>query len=138
MRIFINTIAVFSFIVQFIPFVFSVLNQNKPEHTIDILYNYFLFIAYLCSLLVVVVFVILYNFNTKAINNKWLNSIFLCVVILGTYIHISQLFVLKDFVLTSCILVGFDFYVLYKILGNLWKSGDSSINHGDTKIIEGF
>lgn len=45
-KIFINTIAILDCIVQFIPFIFSALNQNRPEHTIDVLYHYFQFTAY--------------------------------------------------------------------------------------------
>ena len=78
-KIFINTIAILDCIVQFIPFIFSALNQNRPEHTIDVLYHYFQFTAYLCSLLAIIIFVVLYNFDAKALKNKWLNSIFLLI-----------------------------------------------------------
>lgn len=121
MRVFINITAVLSFIVQFFPFIFSALNQKKPENAIDLLYHYTVSIAYLCSLLTIVIFFILYNFNIKILKSKWLNSVFLLIVILGTYIHISQLFVLKDFMFLSCILLVYDFFLLHKILFILIK-----------------
>lgn len=65
MRIFINIIAIIAFIIQSFSFVLNVLIQKKPESTIDSLYSYFVVIASLCSVLVIVLFVLLYNFDFK-------------------------------------------------------------------------
>lgn len=120
MKIIINIVASIVFIVQFVSFVFNALNLKKPGCTIDSLYNYFVIIAYLCSLFAVIIFAVQYNFKAKYLNNKLLNCIFLIIVMLGTYIHLSQLLLLKDFVLTSCILLLFDIYIIHKILRNLF------------------
>lgn len=121
MRIFINIIAIIAFIMQSISFVLNVLIQKKPECTIDSLYSYFVVTAFLCSVLVVVLFVILYNFDSMFLKIKILNCFFFLVGLLGTYIHVWQLFMHNDFVLTSFVLLLFDFYVFRKIVGNLLR-----------------
>lgn len=120
MKIIINIVTSIVFIVQFVSFVFNALNLKKPECSIDTLYNYFVIIAYLCSLFAVIIFAVQYNFKAKFLNNKLLNIVFLIIIMLGTYIHLSQLLLLKDFVLTSCILLLFDIYIIHKILRNLF------------------
>ncbi|MPM24145.1 hypothetical protein SDC9_70626 [bioreactor metagenome] len=116
MKIVINTIAVIVLSVQFFSFVFNALNQKKPESTLDSLCNYFNVTALLCSLLSVVIFIALYNFNSKFLKKKLLNYIMLIIVLLGIYVHITQVFVLNDFVLTSCVLLLFDYYIMRNIL----------------------
>lgn len=120
MKIAINTIAVIVLSVQFFSFAFNALNQKKPESTLDFLCNYFNFIALLCSLLSVVIFIALYNFNSKFLKKKLLNYIMLIIVLLGIYVHVTQIFVLNDFVLTSCVLLLFDYYIMRNILNNLF------------------
>ena len=63
MKIFINTIAGIAFIGQLIAFIFNGLTLQKLESIVDELFNYALFAGYLCSLLSVAIFVIIYNFN---------------------------------------------------------------------------
>ena len=116
MKIVINTIAVIVLSVQFFSFAFNALNQKKPESTLDFLCNYFNFTALLCSLLSVVIFIALYNFNSKFLKKILLNYIMLIIVLLGIYVHITQVFVLNDFVLTSCVLLLFDYYIMRSIL----------------------
>lgn len=47
MKILINFVAFIAFIAQSIFFVFSALNQKKPEAMMESLYNYFVFLALL-------------------------------------------------------------------------------------------
>lgn len=122
MRIIINIVAIITFIMQSISFVLNALIQKKPECTIDSWYSYFLVVAFLCSILVVVLFVILYNFESKFLRIKILNYFFLLIGLLGTYIHVWQLYMHNDFVLTSLVLLLFDSYVFCRILSNLLKN----------------
>ena len=120
MKIVINTIAVIVLSVQFFSFAFNALNQKKSESTLESLYNYFNFTALLCSLLSVVIFIAVYNFNSKFLKKRFPNCIMLIIALLGIYVHITQVFVLNDFVLTSCVLLLFDYYIMRNILNNLF------------------
>jgi len=124
MKILVNVISSFVFFVQFISFVLNILNQEEPESTIESLYQYFYITTFLCSLCTVVFFVVTYNFNFKAQQKKVTNCLFLVITILGLYIPILQIFVLNDFVLTSCVLLIFDSYTLLKIMKNLVSKSD--------------
>jgi len=86
MKILINTVAFIAFIGQFFSFAFSALNQKKPESIIESVYNDFIFFAFLCSLITVVIFVVQYNFDFKLLKKKIPNYIFLVIVSLGIYI----------------------------------------------------
>lgn len=127
MRIFINIIAIIAFVIQSFSFVLNVLIQKKPESTIDSLYSYFVVIASLCSVLVIVLFILLYNFDFKFLKTKILNCFFCIVGFLGTYIHIWQLFIHNDFVLTSFVLLIFDIYIFCKILSSFFNINDLHI-----------
>lgn len=122
-----NTIAVIAFVIQSIFVVFNVLIQKKPESATNTMYNDFVAIAFFCSALVVVLFVILYNFNFEFLKNKNLNYLFCLVSLLGTYIHFWQLFTHKGFALLSFVLIIFDLYVFYKISRNLMQKHDLPI-----------
>ena len=127
MRITINIVAVIAFIAQLLPFAFNALNQEKTESTKEALYDNFMFLAYFCSWVSVVIFFILYNFNYKILKNKILNSVFLLIVLLGIYVHLSQIIVQSDFIIISSILLLFDCYVIRKVVGNLFfKSNKNS------------
>ena len=127
MKILINTVAFIAFIGQFFSFAFSALNQKKPENAIDSVYNYYIFFAFLCSLITVVIFVVEYNFNFKLLKKKIPNYIFLVIVAVGIHIPILQLLALNDFLLTSCILLLLDYYIMRKILSNLFSSSDTNL-----------
>lgn len=127
MKILINTVAFIAFIGQFFSFAFSAINQKKPESAIESVYNYYIFFAFLCSLITVVIFVVEYNFNFKLLKKKIPNYIFLVIVAVGIYIPIMQLLALNDFLLTSCILLLFDYYIMRKILSNLFSSSDTNL-----------
>ena len=120
MKIVINTIAVIVLSVQFFSFAFNALNLKKSESTLESLYNYFNFTALLCSLLSVVIFIAVYNFNSTFLKKRFPNCIMLIIALLGIYVHITQVFVLNDFVLTSCVLLLFDYYIMRNILNNLF------------------
>ena len=126
MKILINTVAFIAFIGQFFSFAFSALNQKKPESAMESVYNYYIFFAFLCSLITVVIFVVEYNFNFKLLKKKIPNYIFLVIVAVGIYIPIMQLLALNDFLLTSCILLLFDYYIMRKILSILFSSSDAN------------
>lgn len=127
MKILINIVAFIAFIGQFFSFAFSAINQKKPESAIESVYNYYIFFAFLCSLITVVIFVVEYNFNFKLLKKKIPNYIFLVIVALGIYIAVMQLLALNDFLLTSCILLLFDYYIMRKILSNLFSSSDTNL-----------
>ena len=125
MKILINIIAFISFGAQFVAFIFSALNQKNPQSTAESFYNDFVFIAYLCSLFAIAIFAVLYNFENKLPRKKTLNALFLLIVLLGAYIHVSQLLLLNDFMVLSCVLLLFDIYSIYKIQSCLF----SKFNH---------
>lgn len=115
MRILINIIAFITFVAQFISFVLNALTLRTPECVIDSLYIYFFILAYICSLITINVFVVLYNINF-ILHKKSIRNILISIVILGVYIHIWQLMNLKDFMLISCILLFFDFYIIRNLI----------------------
>jgi len=118
-KIIINTIALLVFLAQFIFFVLGALNQKKPENVVETLHSWFIISAYLCSLLTVFIFVIQYNFGYKFFKNKVYNCISLVIVVLGLYIHLSQLLTLNGFMLVSIILLFMDYYIIRIILGRI-------------------
>ena len=126
MRYFINFVAFSVFITQFLSFAFSVLNLKEPEDEWGELYTFFLITAYLCSLLSIVLFTLLYNCGNKY-KGRVLNCIILVVTILGGYVHILQIFILNDFIISSCILLLFDGYIVYRTLSIILSN--SNIAH---------
>ncbi len=54
------------------------------------------------------------------------NILFLAIVLLGGYVLISQLFVQHDFILTSCLLLLFDIYIVRKVLHILCTASTKS------------
>lgn len=121
MKTFINTVAVIAFAIQSVSFVLNIFCMKKPEDDMAFLWDYFAILLYSCSCLIVLVFILYYNYNFKIIKNKVLNSLVILVVMLAGYIHVWQIIVLRDFVLTSCILVLFDVYIANKNIQNIIK-----------------
>lgn len=119
MRVLINIISSIALIIQSVFSVFNVLIMKKAETLYEALYNDFIFTSYLCSNIVVLVFLLLYNFKYKCLENRLMNVFFLIIVILAAYIHICQLFVQNDLILTSCVLLIVDIYVAHGIWKNL-------------------
>jgi amino acid transporter len=120
MKVIINTIAFITFLMQSIVFSFGALNQKEPKCTEELLYNYFVVLAFLCSLLTIVIFVVQYNLKNRMFEKKWINCILLIITILGIYINLYQLFVLTDFIITSFIMLLFDVYIIRNIINRLW------------------
>ena len=116
MRVIINTIAFITFLMQSIVFTFGAFNQKKPTCTEELLYNYFIFTALLCSLLTIVIFIVQYNFKNKILEFKWLNCLLLMITILGIYANLYQAFVRADLIIISFIMLMFDIYILRKII----------------------
>lgn len=125
MRYFINFVAFGVFVTQFLSFAFSVLNLKEPEDEWGELYTFFIITAYLCSLLSIVLFALLYNFRNRY-KNRVLNCIFLVITILGGYVHILQIFKINDFIISSCILLLFDGYNVYRILSIIFFNTNRS------------
>lgn len=119
MRVIINTIAFITFLMQSIVFTFGAFNQKKPTCTEELLYNYFIFTALLCSLLTIVIFIVQYNFKNKILEFKWLNCLLLMITILGIYANLYQAFVRADFIIISFIMLMFDIYILRKIISKV-------------------
>lgn len=120
MRVLINIIACIVFGLQLFSFVLNALNMKKPETEIESLNNEFVLVAYICSLLYVPIFFVLYNFGLKFAKLKFLNIVFLGIMLLGGYVLCGQLFVLNDFILTSCVILLFNVYSLRKVLSYLF------------------
>lgn len=120
MKPFINIIVVVVLVMQFIFFILSAFNQKKPQCMIEALYNYLNFAALLCSLITIFIFIVIYTFNTKFLEKKVFIFFVFFIVLFGAYVHISQLLFYNDFVLTSCMLLLMDSYILYKIFRSLF------------------
>ena len=116
MKIIVNIIAGIAFIVQFAFSAFSMLTMQKPITINEILYNYMLLVALPCSSIIVLLFLLLYNFNYKFLNNKIINVFFSVIGILALYIHAYQLFVLHDLILISVVLLLIDCYVIIRVI----------------------
>lgn len=114
MKTFINTIAGIVFMVQTIASGFNILTLKKPESTLEALHNHFTLTAYLCSLLSVVVFVLVYNCKFSFLRKKITNMVFVIIVLLGCYINFSQLFITHDLIASSCVILIFDGYIIRK------------------------
>lgn len=116
MKIIVNMIAGIAFIVQFAFSAFSMLSMQKPITTNEIFYNNMLLVALPCSSIIVLLFLLLYNFNYKFLNNKIINVFFFVIGILALYIHAYQLFVLHDLILISVVLLLIDCYVIIRVI----------------------
>ena len=67
------------------------------------------------------------NLSVPMLKKKFLNCIFLVIVLLGIYIHAEQLMTQKDLRLVSSILLLLDFSCIRKIMHWLFpKSGEES------------
>jgi hypothetical protein len=116
MKIIVNIIAGIAFIVQFAFSAFSMLTMQKPITINEIFYNNMLLVALPCSSIIVLLFLLLYNFNYKFLNNKIINVFFFVIGILALYIHAYQLFVLHDLILISVVLLLIDCYVIIRVI----------------------
>lgn len=116
MKIIVNMIAGIAFIVQFAFSAFSMLSMQKPITINEIFYNNMLLVALPCSSIIVLLFLLLYNFNYKFLNNKIINVFFFVIGILALYIHAYQLFVLHDLIVISVVLLLIDCYVIIRVI----------------------
>ncbi len=116
MKIIVNIIAGIAFIVQFAISAFSMLSMQKPITINEIFYNNMLLVALPCSSIIVLLFLLLYNFNYKFLNNKIINVFFFVIGILALYIHAYQLFVLHDLILISVVLLLIDCFVIIRVI----------------------
>ena len=97
----------------------NILSLNSPVTLNEILYNDLLIVALPCSDIIVVIFLLLYNFNYKFLRNRIINVFFLVVGILALYIHAFQLFVLNDLILISIVLSLIDSIVIVWTIKNI-------------------
>ena len=121
MKLFINTIVFIAFIMQFIAFFLGVTSLKKAENTLTLILHEFHFVAYICSLLVAIIFFVVYNYRMN--EKKSLNSILLIIALFAIYIYTSQIFVLNDFIATSLILLTTDIYIILKSLKRIMGTG---------------
>ena len=105
MRHIINILVSIATICQFFASVFNMLNMKKPETIEDSLYNDFVLIGCSCSFIIGLIFILTYNFRCKFLNSKTINLSFLVIVLFAVYVHIYQLFIQKDLMLVSGILL---------------------------------
>lgn len=111
MRHIINILVSIATICQFFASVFNMLNMKKPETIEDSLYNDFVLIGCSCSFIIGLIFILTYNFRCKFLNSKTINLSFLVIVLFAVYVHIYQLFIQKDLMLVSGILLLVDIFV---------------------------
>ena len=121
MKTFINIIALIAFIIQSLSSVLNVLCMKRPETDMAVLWNYFVILLYSCSDIIVLVFILNYNYNFKILKLIVLNYLVILIVMLAGYIHVWQIIVLRDFILTSCVLVLLDIYIANKNIQNIIK-----------------
>lgn len=114
MRHLINILVSISTIFQFFVSGFDMLNMKKPETLADSLYNDFVLIGCFCSFIIGLIFILTYNFKYKFLDSKIINLLFLVIVLFAFYVHIHQLFVQKDLILVSGILLLADIFVGFK------------------------
>lgn len=116
MRIVINIIALIVFVAQSVSFVLNALTLRKPECVTDSLYNFIFIIAFLSSLIAIIVFAVLYNLKFLLHKKKVLSYSLITIVILSIYIHIWHVLILKDFIMTSCVSLLFDYYIIHILI----------------------
>ena len=75
---------------------------------------YFSIIYYLCSVIVPFSFLLYYNFNFKLFHYKFFNAIILLIVLFAGCVYLYQIAILRDFILTSFILILFSIYIAKK------------------------
>lgn len=119
MRMFINSIAIFAFILRGIFSTLNALNMQSTENIWIYLWNEFIFVSFICSSISVLIFILLYNFNFKFLKNRILNTLLLVIVLFAGFIHIWQIIELKGIFLNSCVLVLMDIYIVCKIIQNV-------------------
>ena len=122
MRHIINILVSIATICQFFASVFNMLNMKKPETIEDSLYNDFVLIGCSCSFIIGLIFILTYNFKCKFLNSKTINLSFLVIVLFAVYVHIYQLFIQKDLMLVSGILLLVDIFVGTKGVKQLCKA----------------
>lgn len=122
MRHIINILVSIATICQFFASVFNMLNMKKPETIEDSLYNDFVLIGCSCSFIIGLIFILTYNFRYKFLNSKTINLSFLVIVLFAVYVHIYQLFIQKDLMLVSGILLLVDIFVGIKGVKQLCKA----------------
>lgn len=122
MRHIINILVSIATICQFFASVFNMLNMKKPETIEDSLYNDFVLIGCSCSFIIGLIFILTYNFRCKFLNSKTINLSFLVIVLFAVYVHIYQLFIQKDLMLVSGILLLVDIFVGTKGCKKLYKA----------------
>ena len=75
---------------------------------------YFSIIYYLCSVIVPFIFLLYYNFHFKLFHYKFFNAIILLIVLFAGCVYLYQIAILRDFILTSFILILFSIYIAKK------------------------
>lgn len=114
MRCIINLVVCIATIFQFFASGFNMLSMKKPETIEDSLYNDFVLVGCFCSFIIGFIFILTYNFRYKFLESKIINLSFLAIVLFASYVHIYQLFIQKDLMLASGILLLVDIFVGFK------------------------
>ncbi len=114
MRCIINLVVCIATIFQFFASGFNMLSMKKPETIEDSLYNDFVLVECFCSFIIGFIFILTYNFRYKFLESKIINLSFLAIVLFASYVHIYQLFIQKDLMLASGILLLVDIFVGFK------------------------
>lgn len=111
MRFIINFVVSIATIFQFFVSGFNILTMKQPETLVDSLYNDLVLLGCLCAFMVGFVFILIYNFRYSFLDNRIINFSFFVIVLFASYVHIYQIFVQKDLILISGVLILVDFFV---------------------------
>lgn len=118
MRILINSIMAIVFVMQVLSTMLNAFNMQKSDDAWIIVRNCFIFVSFICSDIIVIVFVLLYNFDFEFLKKKTVNCILFLISVIAGCVHIYQIVGLKDFFVISCLLILIDMYVICRIVQN--------------------
>lgn len=133
MKILINTIVAIAFLMQLVAFVFGALICKRVDDGMGTILQFVHFVAYICSLLVVIIFGVIFNYRIKSLNNSFLIYLMLVVALLAAYIHVLQIVYMNDFILVSCILLMVDLYLIF----HFFKAHNETRGGGNEMSIDG-
>ena len=124
MRMIINIIAIIALAIQSFSFMVNIFCMKKPDDYLNAMWNYFSIFNYLCSVIVPFIFILYYNFNFKLFHYKFFNAIILLIVLFAGCVYLYQIAILRDFILTSFILILFSIYIAKKSFITISSNND--------------
>lgn len=90
-RILITTTAAIALIIQAVAVFFDIFTMRKPVTHSESLFNDFVLISSLCSLIVAAIFILIYNLRNRFLKNKIVNLLFLYIAFYAAYVYIPDI-----------------------------------------------